>query len=260
MYLIVKRKNIFIAIVALLSLTSCHSHYNLTNVERSRVLIDSRYDLLPLDEDVETFISPYKEKVDSIMSPVVGRAAKYMAAERPESPLSNLLADILVWSGKDYNEQPIFGVYNMGGMRAAFAPGDITVGDVLEVAPFENKICFVTLSGDKVLELFNQIALIGGEAISHGVELVIDKDKNLLSAKINGEEIDPQKDYRIATIDYVAQGNDMMEAFKASQDINSPQSEDNNIRYVIEKYIREKASEDQMIDATVEGRIKILEE
>lgn len=195
--------------------TSCSSHYKLTDVSRSRILIDSTYDN-KADDRAWSFIAPYKLKVDSIMSPVVGRAAIYMYADRPESTLSNLLADILVWCGKDYGEKPDFAVYNIGGMRSAFAKGDITYGDVLDVAPFENKICFVTLKGNKVIELFGQIASVGGEAVSHGVELVISKDGRLISAKLNGKQIDPEADYRVVTIDYVAQGNDKMEAFKSS--------------------------------------------
>ncbi len=251
-----KKKYIISGIaIVLLTLSSCSSQYQVTGINRSRILIDSKYDASQ-DQEITAFMQPYKQSVDSIMGPVVGRAAKYMAAERPESTLSNLLADILVWSGKLYDEQPVFAVYNMGGMRAAIAEGDITYGDVLDVAPFENKICFVTLHGDKVLELFSQLASVGGEAVSHGVEIVIGKGGSLVSAKLNGEEIDPNADYRVATIDYVAQGNDKLEAFKNSSNINSPESEENNVRYIIVKYMQEKTAEGKIIDSEIEGRIK----
>lgn len=193
------------------------------------------------------------------MSPVVGRAAIYMYADRPESTLSNLLADILVWCGKDYGEKPDFAVYNIGGMRSAFAKGDITYGDVLDVAPFENKICFVTLKGNKVIELFGQIASVGGEAVSHGVELVISKDGRLISAKLNGKQIDPEADYRVVTIDYVAQGNDKMEAFKSSTEMKSPSGADDNVRQVIIKYLKEKMAKGEEADSRIEGRIKIAD-
>ncbi|MCD8203204.1 MAG: 5'-nucleotidase C-terminal domain-containing protein [Prevotella sp.] len=251
-----KKKLFFGGIAAaLLILYSCSSQYQITNVNRSRILIDDTYDAAQ-DQNIIAFMQPFKQKVDSIMGPVVGRTAKYMAAERPESTLSNLLADILVWSGRLYNEQPVFAVYNMGGMRAALAQGDITYGDVLDVAPFENKICFVNLHGDKVLELFRQIASVGGEAVSHGVEIVIGKDGSLVSAQLNGKEIDTDADYRVATIDYVAQGNDKLEAFKSSTNINSPESEENNVRYIIVKYMQEKTTQGQIVDAEIEGRIK----
>lgn len=243
--------------MAIISLCgSCVSHYKMINVERSRLLVDGRYDAVR-DADAASFIAPYKKKVDSIMSPVVGRAACYLSSNRPESKLSNLLADILVWCAKDYGEHPVFAVYNMGGIRAAFAEGDITVGDVLDVAPFENKICFVTLTGDKVMELFRQIASTGGEAVSEAVRLVITRDGHLLSAQLNGKDIDLTGSYRIATLDYVAQGNDKMEAFKYSSDVNSPASTENNVRFIIAKYLKEKMSQGISVNPKIEGRIKI---
>ena len=127
------RKYFFATLALPLMLVSCKSHYQLAGVERTRILIDKRYDAHP-DREAVAFLSPYKQQVDSIMSPVVGRVDHYMAAHRPESDESNLLADILVWGGQAFGEKPDFGVYNMGGIRAAFAQGDVTYGDVLDVA------------------------------------------------------------------------------------------------------------------------------
>ena len=241
--------------VSLLSV-ACSTGYHAVGFQRSRILIDSTYDGVK-DEAVADFMAPYKRQVDSIMSPVVGMAAGYMYAERPESNLSNLLADILVWSGEGYGERPDFAVYNIGGIRSAFAEGKITYGDVLDVAPFENKVCFVTLTGGKVLELFGQIAAVGGEGVSNGVELVITKDGRLKSAKLHGKAIDPKAEYRVATLDYVAQGNDNMTAFKASTAVNSPRGEDNNVRFIIMDFMKKKMSQGISISARVEGRIKI---
>ena len=242
------------AVVVGMMITSCRSHYVMSGIERSRILVDSRYDALN-DAQADAFIAPYKHVVDSMMSPVVGEVAKYMAAHRPESELSNLLADILMWAAERYDEKPVFGVYNMGGIRSGFAKGKVTYGDVLDVAPFENKIAFLTLSGEKVLELFQQMALSGGEAVSHGVQLVITKDHQLKSAKINGEDVDPNASYRIVSIDYVIQGNDRMEAFKAKTNVNSPQEERNNLRYIIMDYFREQMQQGQVVDREIEGRI-----
>lgn len=242
------------AVVVGMMITSCRSHYVMSGIERSRILVDSRYDALN-DAQADAFMAPYKHVVDSMMSPVVGEVAKYMAAHRPESELSNLLADILMWAAERYNEKPVFGVYNMGGIRAGLAKGKVTYGDVLDVAPFENKIAFLTLSGEKVLELFQQMALSGGEAVSHGVQLVITKDHQLKSAKINGEDVDPNASYRIVSIDYVIQGNDRMEAFKAKTNVNSPQEERNNLRYIIMDYFREQMQQGQVVDREIEGRI-----
>lgn len=252
-----KQKHAFSLLAAMLVVSaSCTSHYHLTNVERSRILIDKTYDTSP-DTRAQAFITPYEHKVDSLMSPVVGHVDHYMAASRPESDLSNLLADILVWASDKFGEHPDFAVYNMGGIRAAFAKGKVTYGDVLDVAPFENKICFLTLSGADVLDLFRQMASVGGEGVSHSVRLVITKDRQLKSAEVNGQPIDAAKSYRVATLDYLAQGNDKLVAFTKKTHVVSPQNEENNVRFIIMDYFRDHEARHEAVTAKVEGRIKV---
>ena len=151
---------LLLAYAIALGFVSCSSHhYSVQSVDYQRVTMDSLFDVVP-DAEAANFLAPFKAKVDSIMSPVVGRVACDMDADRPESKLSNLLADILIWAGKDFDEEPVFSVYNMGGIRASFEKGDVTIGDVIEVAPFENKICFMTMKGSQVMTLFEQIAAL----------------------------------------------------------------------------------------------------
>lgn len=251
------RKTVYlVGLSAMLMGTGCASHYELASVKRTRILVDSRYDAAP-DAAAAKFMEPYKHRVDSVMGPVVGEVDHDMTAHRPESDLSNLLADIMVWGAKDYHEKVDFGVYNMGGIRAALSKGKVTYGDVLDIAPFENKICFVTLTGAKVLELFSQMAHTGGEAVSHGVELVFTRDHKLKSARLNGKEIDPKASYRIATLDYLAQGNDKMEAFKSATNVVSPQESSNNTRFIIMNYFKEQTAQGKVVNAHKEGRIRI---
>ena len=252
-------KIVLASAVLLMAVNPCAAQkYKVAKVERTRILVDKRFDVNP-DAEATTFIAPYKHKVDSIMSPVVGTTAHYMAAHRPESELSNLLCDILVWAGKDFGEKPVFSVYNMGGIRAALAAGKVTIGDVNDMAPFENKICFLTLTGAKVMELLQQIAMRGGEGVSHAVKMVMTKDRKLVSATINGEPINPTASYRIATLDYLAEGNDQLVAFKSGTDVVAPKQRENNVRYIIMDYFREKAAEGKAVESRVEGRIIVSE-
>lgn len=250
-----KRTTVYL-LMSMLLLTSCKHHYEVASMQRSRILVDSRYDAQP-DQKAADFLKPYKHQVDSVMGPVVGQSARYMTAQRPEGTLSNLLADILVWAGKDYGEKPDFGIYNMGGVRADLPKGKVTYGDVLDVAPFENKISFITLKGDVLLELFGQIAKTGGEGMSRAVRLVITKDGQLVSATINGEPIDPQKEYRVTTIDYLLGGTDKMEAFKKGTNINAPKDASNNTRFIIINYFREMQKQGKVVDAEIEGRVVV---
>lgn len=257
-----KKRNSMVYVLASASLvwlmaSPCAAQkYKVAKVERTRILIDKSWDAEP-DAEAAAFIAPYKSKVDSIMGPVVGNIAHDMTRHRPESELSNLLCDILVWGGKAFNEQPVFAVYNMGGIRSNLAKGKVTVGDVNDMAPFENKICFLTLTGEKVTELFQQIAHRGGEGVSHAVRLVISKDGKLVSATIQGEPVDPAKTYRIATLDYLAEGNDQLVAFKSGTNVVSPKAKENNVRYIIMDYFREMMKEGKVVESKIEGRCTV---
>ena len=238
---------------ALLLGSACQSHYEMASIQRTRIVVDNRYDGQP-DQKAADFLKPYKHVVDSVLGPVVGHSAKYMTAQRPEGTLSNLLSDILVWAAKDYGEKPDFGLYNMGGVRADLPKGVVTYGDVLDIAPFENKIAFGTMTGADVLELFGQMASVGGEGVSSSVRMVI-KGGRLESATINGEPVDPAKSYRLTTIDYLLGGTDKLEALKKCTNVNAPKDASNNSRFVIMNYFREMEKQGKIVDAEIEGRV-----
>ena len=253
------RKTAILSLMAgVMMMSSCRSHYQVASVQRTQLVIDSRYDVQPDQQAVE-FLKPYKHVVDSIMGPVVGQSAKYMTAKRPEGTLSNLLADIMVWAAKDYGETVDLGVYNMGGVRADLPKGDVTYGDVLDIAPFENKIAFTTLKGSDLLQLFEEMASVGGEGVSSSVRLVINGKCKLVSATVNGKPVDKNRDYRLATIDYLLGGTDKMTAFKLGRNVNAPQDVSNNTRFIIMNYFRELTKQGRMADANIEGRVVVVD-
>ena len=91
-----------------LALASCSTkQYQVASVERTRILIDSRYDNStdPEVQKANAALLVHKKQVDAEMNPVQGYAATDLWVKRPESPLSNLLADILVWSSAKFDEQ-----------------------------------------------------------------------------------------------------------------------------------------------------------
>lgn len=225
------------------------------SIAHERVTIDDRFDNTT-DSEAEAFLEPYRSYIDSIAAPVVGQCARDLDAVRPESEMSNLLSDILVWSAvKDYNEQVDFALYNIGGIRASFPKGTVTMGDIVDVAPFENKIAFMTLKGCDVTELFEQIAVRGGEGVSSAIRAEISDDGKLLSLKINGKPVDQNANYRITTIDYLIEGNDGMTALRKGTTIRTPNEAKDNTRIIIMNYFKALASEGKAVDAKVEGRI-----
>lgn len=238
--------------VVALALTACSLGYSLVSVEGERVPVTKAYDV---EQDMKAWrmLQPYQEGVDSIMKPVIGHAARKLEVYRPESPLSNLLADVLRTAAEVKTGMPAdVGVMNMGGIRSLLNEGEVTVASVYEITPFENHLVVVTLKGKDLQELFRQMAGVHGEGLS-GARLVISESGNLLSAKVGGKDIDPEKDYQVATIDYLAEGNDHLSAFKEA--VGKLEPENAVLRDLFIDYVKKMEALGKCVDAKVEGRI-----
>lgn len=85
----------------------------------------------------------------------------------------------------------------------------------------------------------------------------ITPDGQLLAATLNGEPISPDREYRVATLDYLAEGNDQLVAFKEGTQRLLPQGEANNVRFVISEYFKERQAKGETVTSAVEGRIVV---
>lgn len=199
-------------------------------------------------------LAPYKAGVDSLMAPVLGESRVGMGSGRPESLLGNWAADAMVWATQTTDSLPAadFGLINMGGLRNNMPQGIVRRGDILLISPFINHLTVCELTGDVVLELMKNIASVGGEAVSREVKLEISKDGKLKTATISGESIDPNRTYRLATIDYLAEGNDKMVALKKAtkKQVTALLASD-----VMMNCVKTQG----VIDVKIEGRVVITE-
>ena len=220
-------------------------------VEAGRYEMTKKWDAAP-DSAAWRIVAPYRKAVDSIMSPVLGESEVYMWVDRPESPLSNFVADVLLDASVRVGKKADIGLCNMGGLRSTMPKGPVTYGHILEISPFENKLCILALKGNKLLELMEQIAAVGGEGVSRGVKLVITKDGRLLNAEINGKPIDPNGIYVISTLDYLSEGNDRLYALK---DHLFKKETDFKVRDLLMEAVMYSQSAGRKVTAKVEGRI-----
>ena len=243
-----------VALVACLAfMSSCEYTYTVKYIDGGRVAMTEEYDQPIKNQEVAAILDQYQGKMDSIMSPVIGHAAKDLFKFHPESPMSNLMADLLFRScEKCTGKKADIAIMNMGGIRSAISHGPITCGNIYEVSPFENTLCILEMSGESIFNLFTQIAANNGEGIS-GAKLVISKDGKLLSAKVGGKPIDFKKTYIVSTLDYVAEGNDKMTAFLEAKSKEFPRS--STLRELLMNYVKDCESKGILIDAQVEGRI-----
>ena len=197
-------------------LVSCRAEYEVTKVEGTRVAMDATWDAEP-DKDALALLEPYKAGVDSVMGEVKGVAAVSMDRFRPESPLSNLIADVL-------------------RQAAASVLG----------------LCVLTLGGADLKELCANIAARGGEGVS-GLNLVIDAEGHLLEAKVGGQAIDEGRTYTVGTIDFLAEGNDGMAALTRASQRQCPEGA--TLRGLFMDYVERETAAGRKIEARIEGRV-----
>ena len=198
--------------VVLSILSSCSTSRQEFDISYKLIPVDARWDKTP-EPLMEQIVDKYKTSVDSIMSIVIGKSSQYMAPGRPETSLTNLSADIIKTEVQRDFGQPIdFAIINTGGIRNPLMQGDITLGEIYSIFPFDNTLCLIKLKGSDVRELLNIVASRNGEAVSKDVHMTI-ADEKAIEPTINGRPIDDDRIYSIATIDYVANGGDHMTPF-----------------------------------------------
>ena len=243
-----------LSLVALVLLASCRTRYAVTEVEARRVAMDTAWDARPCEEAL-ALLAPYKAGVDSVMGEVKGVAAVSMDRFRPESPLSNLIADVLRQAAASVLGRPAdVGLVNVGGIRNVLTAGNITTQNIYEILPFENSLCVLTLSGADLKELCANIAARGGEGVS-GLNLVISADGRLLEARVGGQPVDEGRTYTVGTIDFLAEGNDGMQALPRASQRQCPEGA--TLRGLFMDYVERQTAAGRKIEARVEGRVVV---
>ncbi|MBK8701015.1 MAG: 5'-nucleotidase C-terminal domain-containing protein [Saprospiraceae bacterium] len=201
-----KGKLIFAVLLA--TLLSCHktqTYYSYHEARTYRIDERSRAE----DTAVVRIIQPYKNALDGKMNEVVGYNAAELVKGKPSSTMTNWMADGVregyeIISGKKVD----VALQNYGGIRInSLAAGDITVGKMYEVMPFENYLVVMECSGEVLLKLLNRVALYGGWPISRGSGFVM-RDSMAAAVVINQKPLDLQATYTLALPDYVANGGD----------------------------------------------------
>jgi len=245
-----------LCLTGLLLFPACHSVYRLANVQGRKIVMTTAYDTAP-DTAAIAVLAPFKSKVDSIMSPVIGTCEMDMTSDHPESLLSNLVADVLwTYSNSIPGQKVDAAVINLGGLRSNLPKGEITFGTIYEILPFENTLCILSLKGTDLRSLFEDIAKVGGQGVSN-VNLLISKSYNaeLLDATVGGKEIDNDKTYTVATLDYLAEGNDGLVSFLKANKRVCPQGA--TIRRIFLDYVKNKTAKGETITSSLDGRIQI---
>jgi 2',3'-cyclic-nucleotide 2'-phosphodiesterase (5'-nucleotidase family) len=181
------------------------------------------------DKAASVIVEKYKQKVDAVLSEGVGEAEVNLDGEnvrRMETNLGDLIADILRQaSGADVT------IINGGGIRTSIKKGEIRVKDVYSVLPFDNYIVAIKLTGEQIREALEHgvSAVEEGEGrfpqvsgLSFKYSLSYKRGSRVKEVLIAGQPIGSNREYIVATNDFLAAGGDgytaFGEAIKTSKD------------------------------------------
>jgi 2',3'-cyclic-nucleotide 2'-phosphodiesterase (5'-nucleotidase family) len=202
-------------------------------------------------QDFIAFLQPFKEQLAEQMTVVIGQSAQQMQASRPESLLTNFSADMLRSEAETRLNMHIdIAIMNRGGLRTDIPQGDISVGNIYELMPFENELVIIWLRGDKLGGLLNSIASNGGEGVS-GIRMGI-QNGEAVNPTINGEPLDLERLYVIATSDFLAEGNDRMTQLTEREKMELTGV---TIRQLFLEHIENETAKGNKINSQLDGRI-----
>ena len=243
-----QKKDFFSLIILALLLNSCIcNHY-----VKSDSLFYKTENLNETDSAVVKTISPYKSKLDEEMNKVIGYCDVMLAKEQPESNMGNWAADAVADRAGFYAKKEVsFALLNYGGLRIeSIAPGPITKSKIFELMPFDNMLVVIEVQGNELDKVFRHAVAKGGWPVSSAVKLTADASGKLIKVLINGEPVDADKTYNIATIDYLASGGDNCDFFKNKKQFATGIF----LRNAIIEHVENMNAEGMKINVRKEGR------
>lgn len=190
-------------------------------------------------EDAETVarIAELAKPLDEIRTKVVAEASAAVEGDRSicrvqECEMGNLVADAMLDRVKDQGVS--IAIANSGGIRASLEPGEVTMGEVLTILPFQNTLSTFEISGGGVVaalengvsqveEVKGRFPQVAGLKFTWDPSVAPNEGRvqEVMVAEGDGYvAIDPAKTYVVVTNNYVRNGGDGYKMF-AGDDKNA---------------------------------------
>ncbi len=169
------------------------------------------------DEGVAQALQEINLQVEKEKNTLVAESPRELSAERKlvrtgESELGNLTADaIRQASGADV------ALVNGGSLRHSLPQGQVTRGAVLDIFPFNNRVVTLVVDG-KTLKSALELSVqhlpetYGGFLCVSGMSFTVDakapQGKRVSEVKVQGNPLVEEKNYTVATNDFILAGGD----------------------------------------------------
>lgn len=167
------------------------------------------------DSATAEFVQKKRDLYEKGYRDVIGETAgSLVRSSQGESPLNNLICDVMAErAGAD------FAFMNFGGIRADLRQGPVTREDIFKVLPFDNEIVSFQADGKYIKRILEQRLAGGSRGLAiGGAKVVFNKTlpngQRVVSVEIGGKPLEPERIYRVATNDYLLEGNSGLEMLK----------------------------------------------
>lgn len=207
------------------------------------------------NEKTKNVVTTYKVKVDAETEKVIAISTSPLTKDKEQSELGNFVCDALLLAAKNEFKNKTIDVclVNRGGLRTNLPQGQIKVVNIFELMPFDNELVLVTISGEKLLAGVETI--LEKKHSYLGLDIKV-KGRNAIHVTVNGEPIAGNRQYNIATSDYLANGGDSFNFFKDPIALNSSNLK---IRNAIINYCVYLTRNGKQITPYTDGRLEISE-
>ncbi|MDM7458104.1 MAG: 5'-nucleotidase C-terminal domain-containing protein [Paracoccus sp. (in: a-proteobacteria)] len=198
----------------------------LLRAEGQPILLD---DTVPEDEAILARVAEMSGPIDELRATVVARALAPIDGSREtcrsqECEMGNLVADAML--ARSAGQGVSIVIQNGGGLRASLDVGDVTMGDVFSVLPFQNTLATFELDGaDVIAALENGASRLedgaGRFAQVAGLRYTLDPAAEpgsrisdvMVMQDGEWQPIDPAASYGVATNNYMRGGGDGYDVF-----------------------------------------------
>lgn len=229
----------------------CSTHYHVddANYDRYQIQISSQQ----VDSSMEALLIPYRTEMEKEMNEVLAISTADMQLGKPESKLGNFAADATEYMAEKLTGQDVaFAIQNYSGLRIkTIGKGDVTLGQIYELMPFDNFLVTVQLSSEEVQQLCDFMAENGGWPSSASLTYTIMNEK-AMDIRINGKELKSTGTYTLATNDYIVKSADYLPFFKSKE----MHSTNTVVRDAFAEYLKIYSRKGEKFNPVLDKRVK----
>ena len=184
-----------------------------------------------INEDVATKarIAEAAAPLEEIRNKVVANAADAIEGDRAicrvqECAMGNLVADAMLDRVKDQGVE--IAIANSGGIRASIDSGEVTMGEVLTVLPFQNTLSTFRISGATLVAALengvSQVEEVKGRfpqvaGVSFTFDASAEVGSRISNVMVGGAAVDLAKMYGAVSNNYVRNGGDGYKMFRDAE-------------------------------------------